>query len=82
MFLVLYTCTHDDFPIRLCDTYDEAKRVAETLPSRVPPFAEDLFGIGASPAICVKVVEFSNGFAANVTVVRDLESETSVEATS
>lgn len=70
-FLVLLSCTMDDFPIFLTDNEDEAIRVAKEHDGIVPEPVQAMFDLDATELVCTKVVLFVQGKPIRVRIVKD-----------
>jgi len=72
-YLVLLSCTMDDFPVLLTEDKELAISAAQNYYAAVPERIQDLFGIDATEIVCTKIVQFSLGEPSKVTVVKDFK---------
>ena len=60
-YLVLASCSMDDFPVALVDSLELAVAIADGMVPDVPEHIQDIFGIDASELVCFKVLLFVDG---------------------
>lgn len=74
-YLVLLRCTMDDIPLRLCDSSEEAHRVAMAADRNVPKEIEKAFGYPTSETSGISIVRIVNGHVVGVEPVRNFDME-------
>lgn len=74
-YLVVMACSHDDLPLSLHSTYEDAVEFAETHDVVDTERIEELLSIDKSEPVCLKVVSFLNGQPSSIKVVRNYEDE-------
>jgi hypothetical protein len=81
-FLVVVRCGSDDIPIRLCESRDEAQRVAGGLRRADVLEAETTLSIDVSVYHNVSVYTFQGGRLTDAVCVRDFDDEPDCEFSS
>lgn len=60
-YLVVWRHTMDDVPIRLCRSYEKAKKLAKSVPFSTGYKIAGRLGIDCSSPVCFAVYEFEDG---------------------
>ena len=71
-YLVLASCSMDDFPVALVSSCELAVAIADGMVAEVPNYIQTIFGIAASELVCFKVLFFQLGKPSAILHVRDL----------
>lgn len=70
-WLVLLSCTIDDFPLRMFDTQREAKKFAKELD---PETVDIPFDLDPSSPVCTKLMKFVNGLPKKIIIAKKFDS--------
>lgn len=70
-WLVVLSCTMDDFPLRMFNTQREAKNFTKELD---PETVDIPFELDPSSPFCIKLMKFVNGLPKKIILAREFDS--------